>query len=173
MRTLILTLVTIIWAVHNSLADEPLSVPSRLVFKSPGGNITVVSDPKRGTTVRNTKKNTFLWKLPRWYRSLFPSNDGIHLVTIYDGLNLIPEFDESLVLFSFWRSGDKVRDVRLKELAPNKGVLHKTVSHYHWGMAEGITESNLLSVKRADGKRFNYDLDSGKLVQTPAGKRRR
>jgi len=78
-------------------------------------------------------------------------------------MNLIPrDYDKHMVLISFWREGKKIRDVTLEEIAPNKSILKKTVSHFHWGGIEEIDEKGRLVVKRADEKVILYDLDTGR-----------
>src|SRR5438105_225984 len=90
--------------------DMPLPPPSRMTFTSPHHNIRVVSDPKMGTRVENAKLNRLIWSLPDWYRSVFVADDGKHIVTEYEGLNLIPlDFTDDMVLLTFWREGQKIR----------------------------------------------------------------
>jgi hypothetical protein len=161
MRALILTLFLTLLTATAGRADSPLETPARYSIKSPTGSITVTSDPRRGTTARDNTNKKILWSLPEWYRSLFPSDDGSHLVTEYGGLNLVPDYDGAIVLFTFWKNGRKIRDVTLKEFIPSKRILQQTTSHYHWGKVIGINDSNQLFVIRADGKEFVYDLDSG------------
>ena len=97
-----------------------------------------------------------------WFRWLFVSNDGIHVVTGYDGMNLIPtDYTDDLVLFTFWGKGRRIRSVTLKEVVPRKSILTRTVSHYHWGSIEGINDKGLLVVVRADGKKLYFDVKTG------------
>jgi hypothetical protein len=161
MRAFLVALSVILLTATAGRADSPLEPPARYSKKSPTGSITVTSDPRRGTTARDNTNKKILWSLPDWYRSLFPSDDGSHLVTEYDGLNLVPDYDGAIALFTFWKNGRKIRDVTLKEFIPSKRILQQTTSHYYWGKVKGINDSNQLSVSRADGKEFVYDLDSG------------
>ena len=147
--------------------DSPLAPPSKHSVKSPDGNITAVSDPESRTTiVQRTTTNEQLWQIPSWERWLFVANDGKHAVTGYGGINLIPvEYDEEMVLFTFWREGRKIRDVTLKEFVPRKRILRRTVSHYYWGIIEKIDAEGYLVIRRADDKVFLYDLNTGKLAK--------
>jgi hypothetical protein len=84
---------------------------------SPNGRIRAISDPKAGTHVEDVKQHKVLWSFPDWHPSLFVADDGKHLVTQYDGSNLLPtDFSDDLVLLTFWREGRKFRDVRVRRL---------------------------------------------------------
>jgi hypothetical protein len=126
--------------------------------------ITAVSDPKRDiTNIQRTSDGTTLWEIPGWHRGLFVADDGRYAVTSYNGLNLIPvDYSTSLVLFTFWCQGRKVRDVTIGEFIPRGDILVRTVSHYHWGSILGIGKDGRLAVRRADEKVFHYDLTTGK-----------
>lgn len=144
-------------------ADEPLPPPSKVTFTSPNGQIRAVSDPKTGTRVEDVKEHKQLWRLPDWHRKLYVADDGKHLITEYDGLELIPtDFSDDLVLFTFWAEGKKVRDVTVKEFAPRRTILEKTASHYSWGRIEGFDSHARLKVERANGKTFLFDVATGK-----------
>jgi hypothetical protein len=82
--------------------DEPLPQPTKTTATSANGRIRAVSDPKTGTEVEDLTQHKVLWRLPDWHRSMFVANDGRHLVSQYDGLNLIPvDFRDELVLLTF------------------------------------------------------------------------
>jgi hypothetical protein len=160
MRTLVA--VAILMAVCAARADTPLPPPTKVTVMSPSGRIRVISDPKAGTRAEDVKRRKVLWSLPGWHRSLFVSDDGKHLVTQYDGLNLLPtDFTDDLVLLTFWREGRKVRDVHVRDFLPDRQMLARTVSHYHWGIVHGIDAQGRLKVERADGEIFLFDLSTG------------
>jgi len=97
-----------------------------------------------------------------WHRWLFVSNDGQHVATGYEGLNLIPlDYSPDMVLITFWEQGKKLRSVSLKDVVPNKAVLERTVSHYHWGTIDGVNERNQLVVTRADGVKVRFEMSTG------------
>jgi hypothetical protein len=133
---------------------------------SPSGRIRAISDLKAGTRVEDVKGHKVLWSLPDWHRSLFVADDGKHLVTQYDGLNLIPtNFTDDLVLLTFWSEGKKVRDITVRDFVPNYHILQHTASHYHWGIVHGIDPEGRLKVERADGKIFLFDVGTGKTTE--------
>jgi|SRR5438105_7692268 len=147
--------------------DTPLPEPSKVTATSPNGAIRAVSDPKSGTRVEDSKLHKVLWSLPDWHRRLFVADDGKHLVTEYDGLNLIPtDFTDDLVLFTFWSEGRKLREVTVKDFVPDHRILEQTASHYHWGQIDSIDARDRLKVQRADGKTFLFDVTTGKITET-------
>jgi hypothetical protein len=153
-------------AVCAARADTPLPPPAKVSAKSPSGRIRAISDPKAGTRVEDVKRDKVLWSLPGWHRSLFVADDGKHLVTQYDGLNLLPiDFSDDLVLLTFWREGRRFRDVRVRDFLPDHEVRERTVSHYHWGIVHGIDAQGRLKVERADGKIFFFDVTTGKTSE--------
>ena len=88
MRALVIAAVTL--AAVSAGGDTPLPPPSKVTAMSPNGAIRAVSDPRAGTRIEDVKRQTVLWRLPGWHRSIFVADDGRHLVIGYDGLNLIP-----------------------------------------------------------------------------------
>jgi hypothetical protein len=66
------------------------------------------------------------------------------------------------VLFSFWREGTRIRDVTIRDFAPDHRIFQRTASHYEWGTIEGIDPRGRLKVNRADGKTFLFDVTTGK-----------
>ena len=51
----------------------------------------------------------------------------------------------------------RAADVTLKEVAPDEGVLQRTVSHFHWGTVEGFDADGMFALRRADGQRLRWD----------------
>jgi hypothetical protein len=166
MRALVVGMLAI--AVCAARGDTPLPPPSKVTVTSPNGRIRAVSDPKATITrVEDTKLHKVLWLLPDWYRSLFVANDGKHLVTEYDGLNLLPtDFRDDLVLLTFWREGKKLREVTVRDLFPDHSILQRTASHYAWRETIGIDEHGRLKMQRVDGKIFFFDVATGKETKT-------
>jgi hypothetical protein len=126
----VVSLVSVALVVSVARADMPLPPPSTIIAISPNGRIRAISDPNGDTRVENVKLQKVLWSLPEWHRSIFVANDGKHLVTEYDGLNLIPvNFTDDLALLSFWREGKKIREVTARDFFPEHRALVRTVSH--------------------------------------------
>ena len=156
----VLLLVLMIAVVRG---DTPLPPPTKVTFTSSNGRVRAVSDPKSGTSVEDVKQQKILWRLPDWHRKLYVADDGKHIVSEYDGLELIPtDFSDDLALFTFWSNGKKIRDVTLKEFVPNRKMLEETASHYYWGRIEGFDAHGRLKVERSDRKKFLFDVTTGK-----------
>lgn len=164
MRALVVFVVTI--AVCTTRADTPLPPPAKVSAISPNGRFRAVSDPKAGSQLEDITQHKVLWSFPGWHRSLFVADDGKHLVTQYDGVNLLPtDFTDDLVLLTFWREGRKLRDITVRDFIPDHRVLKRTASHYHWGKVDGIDAQGRLKVERADGKMFFFDVSTGKTTK--------
>jgi hypothetical protein len=165
MRVLIASTLLVVSLVSLARGDMPLPPPSKASFTSPNGRVRAVSDPKSGTSVEDVKRQKILWRLPDWHRKLYVADDGKHVVSEYDGLELIPtDFTDDLVLFTFWIEGKKIRDVRLREFVSDRKILEETASHYYWGRIEGFDGEGRLKVERADRKKFLFDIMTGKLA---------
>jgi hypothetical protein len=160
MRALVVLPIAV--AVCAARADTPLPPPTQVIVTSPSGRIRAISDPKTGTRVEDIKRHKPLWSRPGWHRSLFVADDGKHLVTQYDGLNLLPtDFTDDLVLLTFWREERKLRHVRVRAFVPDHQILKPTASHYYWGNVDGIDRQDRFKVERADGKIFFFDVSTG------------
>jgi hypothetical protein len=167
MRALVLASFAVAAAIAVARGDTPLPPPSKVTATSPNGHIRAISVPNAGTHVEDITEHKVLWRLPDWYRAMFVANDGKHLVTEYDGLNLIPTgFTDDLVLLTFWREGRKMREVTVRDLFPNHSILIRTVSHYAWGHIDGIDAQGRLRVQRIDGETFLFDVTTGEIRET-------
>ena len=161
MRALVFAAVTL--AAVSTRGDMPLPPPARVTATSPNGAIRAVSEPRVGTRVEDVRRRTVLWRVPSWHRSIFVADDGRHLVTGYDGLNLIPtDYSADLALITFWREGRQIGEVTVAELFPDRAVLQRTVSHHAWGTIDGIDARGRLKVQRIDGKTLYFDVATGK-----------
>ena len=83
-------MIAITIAVCATRADRPLPPPAKVSVMSPSGRFRAVSEPKAGTRLEACEATQSALVLPDWHRSLFVADDGKHLVTQYDGLNLLP-----------------------------------------------------------------------------------
>lgn len=106
-----------------------------------------------------------LWKMSGWYRVAFVADDGKHMVTGYDGWNLVAKADLDQTMLQFWGEGSLVRSVALGELISDVTKLEPTVSHWHWGTYVGFRSDGLFEVETVDGKRHHYDVVTGERVQ--------
>jgi hypothetical protein len=160
-------LIAIALAVCVAKGDSPLPPPSKITATSPSGRIRAISEPTSGTRVEDGNLQKVLWSLPDWHRSIFVADDGEHLVTEYNGLNLIPvDFSDDLVLLTFWRQGKKVREVTVRDLFPDRKGLVRTVSHYAWRQRIDFDASGRLRLLRMDGKTCLFDVSTGNIVKT-------
>jgi len=154
-------------AVGIARGDMPLPPPSEVTTTSPSGDVRAISDPKEGTRIEDVKQGKVLWRLPEWHRSMCVADDGKHLVTDSDGMNLIPvDFTDDFVLLTFWREGTKIRDVTVRDLFPDHRGLVRTVSHYAWRQTMDFDAHGLLRVSLMDGKTLLFDVSTGNFLKT-------
>jgi hypothetical protein len=158
-----LTSFVIGWLALVVRADEPLSLPKRHDVESQSKKYIATVDPKKGVTVRAVGVRKPIWAAPEiWSRRVLLADDGEHLVTGYDGLNLIPvDYTTNLVLITFWHRDQKIREVTVGDLFPDTKALRRTVWHYNWGGIVGIQEGKLI-VRRCDKKEVRFEISSGK-----------
>ncbi|MBX3742883.1 MAG: hypothetical protein KF712_18000 [Akkermansiaceae bacterium] len=155
-------LVPLLFSAGTLLADAPLPPPAHHATESSDKKTVVISDPKEGTLCKTRNGGRVLWRTNGWFRSIFLSDDGIHMVTAYDGLNLIPvNHRPEMTILTFWKNGKIFREVPLKELVPEKESLLRTVSHYEWGSVAGVSKAGKLQVNTADGRKLEYDFETG------------
>jgi len=146
-------------------SDEPLAPPARYEVRSPSRRYVATLDPKTGVEVRASGSSEILWTSTNWFRVAFLADDGEHLVTGYDGMNLIPQdYTKDLVLITFWRRNSKIRDIKVGEVFPDTRILQKTVSHYNWGSITSIKNGTLL-VRRCDRKIMKFSVITGGITK--------
>ncbi len=159
---MVVLIMILLWIVPPVHSDEPLSAPAKHEVLSPNKKLRAELDPHEGTKIINVESGRVLWQLPDWYRWAFLADDGEHFVTGYDGLNLIPlDYTMRLVLITFWKKGDKIKEITVGDLFPDTRILQKTASHYHWGYIYGIDRDGCLQVKRCDGLEILFDVKTG------------
>jgi hypothetical protein len=113
--------------------------------------------------------------MPGWFRVAALSDDCEHLVTGFDGMNLLPlDFKHDLVMLSFYERGKLSRAVKLDELIRDFTKLRRTASHYYWGQYLGFGERNRLDeanryiVETVEGQRIAFDVATGQPLSGQA-----
>lgn len=148
-------------------ADEPLRPPYRYTTCSPAETFCVTSDPTEGTSVHPAgAPERPLWTLPGWFRVADVSDDGRHLVTGYDGMNLVPRRDpERVTVLTFWHEGKQGVSYTLGDLGYESSDLQATVSHYYWGDYLGFDEDGRFRLRMVDGAVLRFDPATGKRIE--------
>jgi len=158
--------IAVAFAVGIAKGDMPLPPPSEITAMSRNSGIRAISDPKAGTRVEDAKQGKVLWRLSEWHRSMRVADDGKHLVTESDGMNLIPvDFTDDFVLLTFWRNGTKIRDVTVRDLFPGRQGLVRTVSHYAWRLGMDLDAQGWLLVSLIDGRTLLFDVGTGTFIK--------
>lgn len=158
-------------------ADEPLPPPHRHTRCSPSGKACVTSDPEEGTFGHlpgAADSGARRWSLSGWHRVMYLADDGEHLVTGHEGINLVPlRKPLGVEILAFWRRGKAVRAYRLSDLVASKKSLQRTASHYRWGSYEGFDAAGDFHVSTVEGVVLVFSPKTGEVLrrEPPAGPR--
>ena len=155
-------------ALGTARADEPLPPPHRYTACSPSKRFCVTSDPQQGTFAHSPDRpgvDGARWRIPRWFRVLYASDDPDLLVTGHDGISLVSaEAPAAVEILDFWRRGKLVRTYKLGELVDVRS-LRPTASHLYWGDYQGFDTDGLFRVSTVEGKVLVFAPTTGKLVR--------
>lgn len=140
-----------------AFADAPNFKVDTVTY-SANKKIKVVSKTNDRTIALNSA-NKMLWKISKYVKFAYVSDDGQYFAAMYGGGNLIPvDYDEGLILITLFRNGKVIKEIKLNEIISSKTQLEATSSHYYWGDALGFVDSTKFEIKRRDGKVFSYEL---------------
>lgn len=147
-------------------ADQPLPAPADYkVFTANKRYYAFLDAKKKCTTAFQASTKSKLWEMRGWYRVAALADDGEHMITGYDGGNLIPmKYDPKMVMLTFYRQGKPFKSVTLRELLPDLSKLRETASNYSWGVYAGF-EGNLYRVDTEDGRTLHFDPKTGEAVR--------
>jgi hypothetical protein len=148
-------------------ADEPLPPPKLREIWSPSRQFCAEMEPKTMTTVvyrvETDGRRTRQWAMYGWFRVASLADDGEHLITGNDGINLLPLIatkDEPMI--RFFNRGELINTVTLGELLKDLSCLRRTASHYLWGSYRGLDEKGRYTVETVAGKTFLFDVATGR-----------
>jgi hypothetical protein len=160
-------LLALLCAPPRARADAPPAPPARYTHCSPSRAFCFSSDPERGTWVHpRGEPERATWSLPAWHRIAYLADDGEHLVTGYDGGNLVPlDAPERVEILCFWQRGAARKRHTLGDLGYPREKLTRTVSHYAWGRYDGFDSDGRFRLKMVDGASLLFDPASGELVR--------
>jgi hypothetical protein len=151
----------------RSHADAPLSPPARHSARSPSASACFTSDPEQGTWIHAPgEPERASWRLPTWHRVAWVSDDGEHLVTGFDGVNLAPANDpEDAEIVRFSHRTRPPEAYTLRALGYRRETLQRTVSHYAWGRYAGFDSQGRFRLEMVDGATLVFDVSGGALVE--------
>ena len=146
-------------------ADAPPSLPQDKTICSANGaycaQLTVA--PAETVVLRGEEVS---WTMSGWFRDVHLADDGSHLVTGYDGLNLLPrDYRPDMTMVTFWNRGRKMRAVPLSEVITDFSRLEPTVSHFLWGHSVGMDERGRFVIHTVEDRRISFDVATGRIVE--------
>lgn len=155
--------------VQMARADAPLPPPMKHELCSSSGRFCAVSDPATmETTIYSLAPDGSRqehWVMPGWFRVLYVADDGEHVVTGYNGVNLLPiDYDPEEVLVSFYDRGRLLRSLTLRALVPDLSKLQRTISHVYWGHYLGFDADGYFVVELVDGRTMRFDVTTGEVI---------
>ena len=166
-RRAVISLMAMISLAEMCHADSPLPPPERKTIWSANKRFFAVMEPdKQITTVFRTtpaQPAEKVWSMYGWFRVAALTDDGEHLVTGYDGMDLVPlDYDKQQVMLYFFKRGELLNHVTLDQIIRDKSRLRRTVSHYAWGRFVGLDESGRYVIETVEGRRIGFDAATGK-----------
>ena len=149
--------------------DEPLRRPEAWTTCSPSGAFCARLDPDNNVTsvFRADAPEAVLWSMPGWFRVAALADDDAHLVTGYDGMNLVPQgYDADMTMLTYHRRGAVIATVPLKMLIGWAALqLNRTVSNHYWGDYIGFDEAGHYVVRTATGREIRFDVTTGEIAR--------
>ncbi len=167
--TCLVVIAALLSALPPAVADAPLAAPALKTVCSPNGVYCAVMDPNTSTTrvYRTGRADETLWSMTGWFRVAALADDGKHLVTGYDGINLLPlDYAPDTVVLTFHKRGEVIRRVKLSNVVGDLAKLQLTVSHLYWGYYVGFNETGRYVIETVEGRRLAFDIATGQLVDT-------
>lgn len=156
MRRIVLAVV-LSFAAFAALADTPLAPPADFEVTIRG--VTLTGSVAQGAT-RVTAPGGVDWTIPHWLRFAYPSADGLAVLALNDGGNLIGTRDPAqIVLTLFRRDNADPLEAALSALM-DPDAMPQTVSHYAW--LDGVVwEDEGWTLTLSDGGVIRVNAESG------------
>lgn len=167
MKPTLLLLLALTCLVFSARADTPLPPPTTHSVTSSNGRFEArfTVSPEL-TSIFDTSTSKLLWSMSGFYRHAFLADDGRHLVTSYDGYNLIPvDAKPDLVLLEFFDGPKSIKRITLGDIIRDTPHLHRTISHLRWGNSIGFDADGRFCVETAEGRLLKFDPATGRLAK--------
>lgn len=166
MKQLILALVLLLCS-SVSAADEPLQAPAAKRVCNHDISYCAYLDPEQDTVIYKVEGNYKLseaYQIKGWHRSFHISPNGQHVVIGFAGLNLLPKsVKPNQVMLSIYYKGKLQHTITLSQLLYSLDSLQPTVSHYHWGSIDHVSDFHI-RLDTVEGM-VEVDLKSGEVYR--------
>jgi hypothetical protein len=143
--------------IEVSVADTPISMPSKSKFCSSSGRYCAESNASDSITVvrdQASPEKAIVWSKKIFVADGFISDDGTVIASCYPGKNLVPsDADLQFVVIKFYDRRGRYKAIKLGDMYKSMDQLLDTESHKDWGWCMGFNEKGF-GVKRADGSEW-------------------
>lgn len=113
----------------------------------------------------NIGRREVFWMMDGCYEMLGLSNDGKHLVTGFEGRNMLPiDYTKDQTMISFFAMGEPTGLVRLDQLVTDVSRLERTESGYCWGDYLGMNAAGAFVVETVDGEKVVFDVETAERL---------
>jgi len=116
-----------------------------------------ISDPEKGTEVRDAKTGRLVWRMNGWLANIHVSNNGEYLVSEYGALLPI-DFKPDFAVITVWKKGSKFQSLSVGDVLKHKKKLVRTVSHFHWGHIIGLDDDLIATIRFHDSSTLQFPL---------------
>lgn len=103
--------------------------------------------------------------MPHFYNIIALSDDGMKLVGSFDRGQTVADpkkISEDTALLSFYKEGKLIKEIRFKDLFPNKKIILENGNFFNWGAMIGFNNDGFLEAQ-IEGKTVIYDAETGNV----------
>lgn len=119
----------------------------------------------------NIGRTKWLWSMEGTFQVGWLSDDGEYFIAGNEGLNFLPiNYNKDQVMFSFFKQGRLINQIRLNQLITDFTRLQKATSNYRWAKYFGLNTCGYLAVETIEGRRILLDVTTGRPAEFKPGK---
>lgn len=153
----------------KSFADAPLPMPKSYRVCNDDISHCANISPDSGAVVYKIEGDTFsaveAYRIPGWHRDVHLSKDGEYFMSGYGGLNLVSlDANQNTVILTIWKKGKKSHEITLGQILKTMRSLQRTVSHYYWGINEGLTYDGKFKIKTVEERTVLVNPETGEIT---------
>jgi len=107
-----------------------------------------------------------MWSIKACFEEVWVSNDGQHIIGEAYAEGALPSnYTKEEIIFSFFKNGKSIGDIRLSEIISDLSKLTKTQLGLTWGNLKGFNEAGYLVVETVENQILMLDPTTGTKVE--------